>query len=94
MDHLVQSSLARIPQFIKEDTPGFVDFMSAYYEWLTDEHLYNRDTHAHDKRILNLRTSLDVDSTPDNFLNNFNNQYLFVLPPDIVADKRKFAFFR
>jgi hypothetical protein len=77
MSYLGQSSLARIPQFIKEDAPGFVDFLSAYYEWLSNNHQ-------------ELKTTLDVDQTTENFLTNFVNQYLFVLPPEIVADKRSF----
>ena len=77
MAYLTSVSSARIPSFIKEDSPNFVAFMKAYYYWLSAQRT-------------ELKNALDVDNTTDEFLKHFMKQYLYALPDTIASDKRFF----
>ena len=72
----------QFPSFYKEDGPGFVAFVKAYYEFLetTNKYTYkeNRD----------LFDSNDIDDTLDEFLVHFKEKYLADFPFVIATDKR------
>jgi hypothetical protein len=72
----------QFPSFYKEDGPGFVAFVKAYYEFLetTDKYTY--------KENRELFNSNDVDDTLDEFLVHFKEKYLSDFPFVAATDKR------
>ena len=72
----------QFPSFYKEDGPGFVAFVKAYYEFLetTDKYTY--------KENRELFNSNDIDDTLDEFLVHFKEKYLADFPFVTATDKR------
>ena len=72
----------QFPAFYKEDGPGFVAFVKAYYEFLetTDKYTY--------KENRELFNSNDIDDTLDEFLGHFKEKYLADFPFVTATDKR------
>jgi hypothetical protein len=66
----------QIPDFIREDHGVFVQFLKAYYEYLST--IENR----------NLENLRDIDNTLDSFIDYFAKEILNPIPKDILADKR------
>ena len=64
----------QFPSFYKEDGPGFVAFVKAYYEFLetTDKYTY--------KENRELFNSNDIDDTLSEFLVHFKEKYLSDFP--------------
>lgn len=54
---------SQFPEYIRSEYPLFVTFIEAYYKWLEE---YS---------ISDLETIADIDTTPDQFLVNFQKQY-------------------
>lgn len=76
----------QLPEFIRDDPAyaNFVLFLKAYYEWLeTQNNVTDRA-----KNLLNYK---DIDTTPDEFVEYFYNDFLSYFPKDILGDKRKVA---
>lgn len=72
---------SQFPAFYREEGPNFIAFMEAYFEWLEQQgNIIN-----HSRSMLEY---IDVDSTLQDFIVHFKNQYLNKLPESIVADKR------
>ena len=72
----------QFPSFYKEDGPGFVAFVKAYYEFLetTDKYTY--------KENRELFNSNDIDDTLSEFLVHFKEKYLADFPFITATDKR------
>lgn len=72
----------QFPSFYKEDGPGFVAFVKAYYEFLetTDKYTY--------KENRELFNSNDIDDTLDEFIVHFKEKYLSDFPFVAATDKR------
>jgi hypothetical protein len=73
-----------LPKFISEDPnyANFVLFMQAYYEWMEQQN----NTLDYSKNLLNY---MDVDTTTEEFLQYFVNDFLTYFPQEILADKTK-----
>lgn len=66
------------PSFYKTDGENFVAFVKAYYEWMETEGSESR-------KILEYR---DIDTTVDEFLDYFKNEYLNGLPATTQIDRK------
>jgi len=75
---------SQLPAFIRDnpDYDKFVLFLQAYYEWLEQ----NGNVIDQAKNILNYR---DIDTTTDQFLQYFINDFLPYFPEDALISKQK-----
>ena len=75
----------QLPEFIREEYPLFQTFLEAYYEYLeTKQTGIDNDLLT---RAKELRYSKDVDSSLDDFEEQFINTYLSLFPQDAEVDK-------
>ena len=74
----------QLPEHIREDAPGFVAFLQAYYEYLEQE---GKPLHE----IMSLRDNFDIDRTVTDFLEYFRREFLLNIPTSALADKRILA---
>jgi len=74
----------QLPKFISEDPnyANFVLFIQAYYEWLEEQN----NTLDFSKNLLNY---MDVDTTTEQFLQYYVNDFMSYFPQEILADKTK-----
>ena len=74
----------QLPAFIRDDPSyaTFVAFLEAYYEWL-------EQTNNVTDRSKNLLSYTDIDSTTQEFINHFYNEYLSYFPQNILANKNE-----
>lgn len=85
MNNLKTSSLipSQVPEFVREEYPKFVSFLKAYYEFLeTSEN--NSDLTNKSK---SLREVYDIDSSLDEFENNFYEKFAALLPKETAVRK-------
>lgn len=71
----------RLPEFVRVDHPTLVAFLSAYYEWL--------GLRRNEGKILSpleLDNITDIDTTLDQFVANFKEQYLFNFPESLAVN--------
>jgi hypothetical protein len=75
---------SQLPEHIRDDPSyaNFVTFIQAYYEWM------EQDGNVTD-RSKNLLNYTDIDSSIDDFLNYFYNDFLSYFPENILADKNQ-----
>lgn len=72
----------RLPEFVRVEHPTLVAFLEAYYEWLgqrRDSGLVISPMAMHDIP--------DVDTTLDQFIDNFKAQYLFNFPESLAVNE-------
>jgi alpha-tubulin suppressor-like RCC1 family protein len=75
----------QLPEFIKEEYPLFQTFLEAYYEYLeTKQTGIDNDLIT---RAKELRYSKDVDSSLEDFQDQFINTYLSLFPQNTEVDK-------
>ena len=74
----------QVPEFVREEYPKFVSFLKAYYEFLEKSADTNNDLINVSKQI---RTISDVDSSLDEFEQNFYNKFASLLPRDTAVRK-------
>jgi hypothetical protein len=67
---------SQFPSFYETDGPDFITFVKAYYEWLDSGGSESR-------KILSYR---DIDSTVNNFIQSFRNEYLSGIPSIAQSD--------
>ena len=67
----------QIPEHVRETYPAFVEFVKVYYGWLEDT------------QSQNLESIRDVDTTLDEFINNFKSELAKNLPIEFAEDPRK-----
>ena len=74
----------QLPKFISEDPnyANFVLFMQAYYEWMEQQ----GNTLDFSKSLLSY---MDVDSTTQQFLDYYLNDFMSYFPKEILADQTK-----
>lgn len=72
---------SQFPAFYREEGPNFIAFMEAYFEWLEQQN--NVINHSR-----SLMEYFDVDTTLQQFIIHFKNEYLNSLPESIIADKK------
>lgn len=75
---LIQS---QFPSFYQEDGKNFVAFVKAYYEWM-------EQTGYPLNRIRTLPDNTDIDTTLEEFIEHFRNEYVASLPANVVVDQR------
>jgi hypothetical protein len=75
---------SQLPEHIRDDPSyaNFVTFLQAYYEWLEqDKNVTDRT-----KNLLNYK---DIDSSTDDFLKYFYNDFLSYFPEELLANKNE-----
>lgn len=72
----------QLPGFVRQDHPKIVAFLEAYYEWMDQLEQPVGGT----KRIA---LDQDIDTTLDQFVSYFKNEFLPRIPEKTLADKRK-----
>ena len=74
----------QLPKFISEDPSyaNFILFLQAYYEWLEQEGNVLDSTKS-------IMSNLDVDTTSEQFLQYFLNDFMSYFPQEILSDQRK-----
>ena len=93
MDKSIKTSLlipSQLPDYIRDDKNynSFVDFLTAYYEWLESSDPAN--VLYHSKNLLSYQ---DIDKTTNQFLNYYTNEFLSYFPPDVLIDKQRLIKF-
>lgn len=75
---------SQLPEFIKgnPDYSKFVEFIQAYYEWMEQ----NQGVLDYSKNLLSYK---DIDTTTDQFVNYFINDFLPNFSADALADKKR-----
>jgi hypothetical protein len=71
----------QFPAFYKDQGPNFIAFVKAYYEWLEQ----SNNTIYHSRSLLDYS---DIDTTADQFIKYFKNQYVLSMPDTAVVNKR------
>jgi hypothetical protein len=74
----------QLPEFIRDDPnyANFVLFLQAYYEWMEEQN----NTLDYTKNLL---TYMDVDTTTQEFLQYYVNDFMAYFPQEILEDKTK-----
>lgn len=68
-----------LPEFYRAEAPNFIAFVKAYYEWMEQEgYTINASRQLHEYR--------DIDTTIDQFVASFKNQYLQKFPGTTAVD--------
>jgi len=75
----------QVPEYVREEYPVFISFLEAYYEFLENK----QGTQKNDliTKSKELRYLSDVDSSIEEFEEQFLNSYATFLPKDTVVDK-------
>jgi len=75
---------SQLPEFISSDPSynNFVLFLEAYYEWMEQQ----GGVVDYSKSLLQYK---DIDTTTDEFINYFQNDFLSNFPTDILANKKE-----
>ena len=75
----------QVPEFVREEYPVFISFLEAYYEFLENK----QGTQKNDltTKSKELKYISDVDSSIEEFEEQFLNSYATFLPKDTVVDK-------
>ena len=71
----------QLPEFVRVDHPTLVSFLTAYYEWLDSDNTYLRSPKK-------LASVVDVDTTLEEFITYFKNEYLFGFPEKLAVSEK------
>ena len=76
---------SQLPEFVREEHPNFIAFLEAYYEYLENK----QGTELNDlvTKSKDLRYATDVDSSIDDFHDNFFATYASLFPQDVQVDR-------
>lgn len=74
---------SQIPEFLRSGSPDFVAFLQAYYEWM------EQGNNAVTTNSLKLLSYKDIDTTTDQFIQFFINDFLPYFPNEMALDERK-----
>jgi hypothetical protein len=77
ISHIINS---QVPFFVRNDHPNFIVFIEAYYRFLEQE---NETLN----QIKTLKDNSDIDRSIDLFLEKFYDNYIRLVPKEILADK-------
>lgn len=72
----------RLPEFVRVDHPTLVSFLSAYYEWLGLKRNSGKILSPMDMHDIP-----DIDSTLDQFIDHFKQEYLLNFPENLAINK-------
>lgn len=75
-----------LPEYVVENYPKFVDFLSAYCEWIEQQE--NPAGY-----IRNLQNNLDIDLAIDEFVDDFKQEIIPQIPETALSDKRLYLKF-
>ena len=83
-----------VPDYVREDHPMFITFMRKYFEYLERETSVNGELGEY-KQIADLMENVDIDHSLDQFIPEFEKQYLASVPkqaidPTIVTTDKAF----
>jgi hypothetical protein len=70
----------QLPEFVRVDHPTLVAFLTAYYEWLDSDNTFLRSPKK-------LASVIDVDSTLEEFISYFKNEYLLGFPEKLAVSE-------
>jgi len=73
----------RLPEFVRVDHPTLVSFLSAYYEWLGLKRNSGKILSPMDMHDIP-----DIDSTLDQFIDHFKQEYLLNFPENLAINKK------
>jgi|SaaInlStandDraft_6_1057023.scaffolds.fasta_scaffold00227_11 glucose/arabinose dehydrogenase len=73
-----------VPEYVREDHPMFVTFMQKYFEYLERETDVNGELGEY-KQISDLIQNVDIDHTLDQFIPEFEKQYLHNIPHEAIG---------
>jgi len=75
----------QLPEFVREEHPNFIAFLEAYYEFLEQA----QGTQLNDlvTKSKDLRYITDVDTSIDDFHDNFFSTYADLFPQDVQVDR-------
>ena len=77
---------SQLPRFYLDAQSRISDFMEAYYEWMeTADEQHAGPIGA----IRSLMSYTDVDTTIDQFVQHFINQYMLAIPRSALTEDRK-----
>jgi hypothetical protein len=79
LDKLSPLISAQVPEFIRIDHPTFVAFLNAYYEWLETQGASLRN-------VMDLAKVKDIDTTFDEYVDHFKQQYLLDFPESLAIN--------
>lgn len=72
---------SQLPEFVREENPLFVEFLSAYYEYLESQ------SNTVVKSISDFQSRMDIDTTVDGFSQKLYDEFLHYFPNEMIADK-------
>jgi hypothetical protein len=72
---------SQFPSFYDSEGPKFEAFLQAYYEWMESQ----GQALNYSRSLLDL---MDIDSTTDQFIKYFRNEYIDLFPASMAADPR------
>lgn len=75
----------QVPEFVRDEHPLFVSFLEAYYEFLENaQGSQKNDVLAKSKALKDIS---DIDTSIEDFEQNFINTFASLLPNDTQVDK-------
>lgn len=75
---------SQVPEFVRENHPLFVDFLVAYYEWMSqNDQVFVKSSFGD-----SITTKIDIDQTIQDFFEYFFKQYLVNFPPYLLVDEK------
>jgi hypothetical protein len=76
---------SQVPEFIREEHPLFISFLEAYYEFLENEQVGQKnDLTTQAKKLRNIS---DIDESIEDFESHFFNTFGTLIPKDAALDK-------
>lgn len=86
MDFSIETKISnfiqnQFPSFYNEEGPNFILFIKTYYEWLES----SGNPLFHSRNFLNYG---DIDNTLEQFLDYFQQKYIYGIPPEVIINKR------
>jgi hypothetical protein len=74
----------QVPEFVKDQHPLFVDFIVAYYEWLSQ----NEGIFVKSLQENNPNKFVDIDETVEDFFSSFIKAYLHEFPLQLILEEK------
>lgn len=81
LDKISPLVTSQVPEFVRIDHPTFVAFLNAYYEWLESQGAYLRNS-------MDLAKVKDIDTTFDEYVSHFKQQYLLDFPETLAINQQ------
>lgn len=80
LDRISPLVASQVPEFIRIEHPTFIAFLNAYYEWLETQGSKLRNS-------MDLAKVKDIDTTFDEYVEYFKNQYLLDFPENLALNQ-------